>query len=608
MLILFISACAAPAELAPASPTEISSAQRSNALNSNQPSIATLRVLRWLDLEDSDDRDTPTTLALLDSATLSTVAENSRLLAVTELSILHARRLLKSNPEKAIDYYLLASFYASAYMQETAVSGSIFSSMDKFVLVRELYNRAVVQFVVTSRKYGKWPWNGDIIDIQGRRFRLTTKSNPEWEEPGYFDELLPVDFFDVSGFRERYQRTGIGAPFVAYRHNATNSPIEHFFPPEGIVHPLTILLKFERSFENQIVDGALELHDPRDVQSIKYGDYRLPLRADFTSPYAYLLSKTDLKSLAVWGTLDFQKSEFHRGLFLLEPYNPDKTPVIMIHGLKSSPLTWMQLTNDIMGQQDLQGRYQIWHYMYPSAMPYLYTGMVLREELSELRQLVDPQGRHDASQNMVLIGHSLGGLVTKTLVTDSGSILWDTTFLVPPDTLPASEEDIEHLKNMFVLNAQDYVGRAIFIGTPNRGSEVASMGAAKFLSKRIKLPQNFTGPFERIEQEAPDVIVPSMRDAISDGGPSSMRTLQPDHPLLLKLANLPVADDIPFHLIIGSIDPESGREISDGYVSYKSAYLEGATSEYIAPVGHTKFGDPEVIREIIRILRLHPLR
>jgi len=38
---------------------------------------------------------------------------------------------------------------------------------------------------------------------------------------------------------------------------------------------------------------------------------------------------------------------------MTEPFDPHKIPLITVHGLLSSPITWINLQNDLMGDPEL---------------------------------------------------------------------------------------------------------------------------------------------------------------------------------------------------------------------------------------------------------------
>src|SRR2546430_14931090 len=90
--------------------------------------------------------------------------------------------------------------------------------------------------------------------------------------------------------------------------------------------------------------------------------------------------------------------------YMYEPYQPGKIPVVMIHGLLSSPLTWAPMFNDLRADPSLPDRFQFWFYFYPTGTPYLATAADLRQELARLRTEPDPPGKDPALDQMWCAG------------------------------------------------------------------------------------------------------------------------------------------------------------------------------------------------------------
>ncbi|MEJ7590700.1 MAG: hypothetical protein WKF77_04075 [Planctomycetaceae bacterium] len=57
--------------------------------------------------------------------------------------------------------------------------------------------------------------------------------------------------------------------------------------------------------------------------------------------------------------------------FLLEPYQPGRIPLVLIHGLASDALTWKEMIAALQSNQEIAARYQIWVYQYPTGNSYL---------------------------------------------------------------------------------------------------------------------------------------------------------------------------------------------------------------------------------------------
>src|SRR5262245_20776147 len=58
-----------------------------------------------------------------------------------------------------------------------------------------------------------------------------------------------------------------------------------------------------------------------------------------------------------------------------------KIPIITVHGLLSSPITWINLQNDLLGDPVLRKHYQVLHFFYPAGLPILVSAQLFREKL-----------------------------------------------------------------------------------------------------------------------------------------------------------------------------------------------------------------------------------
>jgi len=418
-----------------------------------------------------------------------------------------------------------------------------------------------------------------------------------------FTELLESSHYQLSNFDHRYDRAGFGVPFVGFQENRLAEPIDALYPPEGRSYAYTGIVDFtpEPGRGRYVVN--LQLLDPAS-QYVAFGRCEYPLAGDFSAPYAYLLSRTSLRQLAWSGFFEFEKTLDHLGLFLMQPYDPDKIPIVMIHGLLSSPREWTQLTNTVFGN-DLAQRYQVWHYVYPTSAPFLYSARILRQKLEYTRLLLDPELDDFATNHMVIVAHSMGGLLTKALAVNSESRLWDASFLTPIDELKLSPTDREELRSIFFLEAESYIKRIVFLGTPHHGSGFAHSFVGGLGSTVSRRPVAMKSLLIRVTTDNPYCMTDEMKGILTRGGSTSVQGLAPEHPLIKALASIPLAPNTPFHTIIGSGSGNSSGEISDGIVTYASAHVEGAESEFVLPVKHRKYDEPEVVATIVGILQLH---
>ena len=87
--------------------------------------------------------------------------------------------------------------------------------------------------------------------------------------------------------------------------------------------------------------------------------------------------------------------------------------------------------------------------------------------------------------------------------------------------------------------------------------------------------------------------------------PTSIDTLSPNNRFVRALNNLPIADRIPYHSIMGDRGRGDTPNSSDGVVAYRSSHLDGAQSERIVSSDHGAHQNKEGIEEVHRILLLN---
>jgi pimeloyl-ACP methyl ester carboxylesterase len=292
---------------------------------------------------------------------------------------------------------------------------------------------------------------------------------------------------------------------------------------------------------------------------------------------------------------------FATGVYLIHPYDPNKIPILFIHGLLGTPLSWQNLTNDLCSDPKILEHYQPWFFLYPTGQPVLQSAAQLREDLLATQRLFDPSGTAIASRHVVVIAHSMGGLLAHTLVSDSGDALWNVFATRPLNSLKNLPADVkDSILRYFFFRHQPSIDRVIFLSVPHRGSVLAG-GLVGSIGNRIIEPSK--APARALKDLATQYLglLDSYyaRVSASGGAPTSLVSITPN-PLLNGLANLPIK--VPFHSIIGHIGPISWPGSTDGLVTYSSSHLEGAESEKIVPAGHYLMDHPETVAEIKRIL------
>lgn len=276
--------------------------------------------------------------------------------------------------------------------------------------------------------------------------------------------------------------------------------------------------------------------------------------------------------------------------------------MIFVHGLWSSPKAWTEMFNDLRADPVLRERYQFWFFAYPTGNPFPYSAAVLRHSLDQARQTFDPAAQDPALDQMVLVGHSMGGLLSRLLIQDSGNALWDVFSDRPFDELKAGPEAKARIRDVLFFEARPYIRRAVFIATPHRGSNLANNNIGRISSSLIRLPADLIDfQVGLLEQNGLDFWRPEYRHGL----PTSIDTLEEGNPVLTTLDHLPFASWVTLHSIVG--DTRGGRreEGTDNVVPYSSSHLDAAASELVVPDDHSAQDHPEAIREVRRILLQH---
>ncbi len=154
------------------------------------------------------------------------------------------------------------------------------------------------------------------------------------------------------------------------------------------------------------------------------------------------VARSPLAALEWTGLFDsnFERRGLEAALYMLRPYEHGKIPVVFVHGLASSPRAWVQTINELQNNPSIAAHYQFWMFLYPTGQPIPGSADQLRRSLIKARETFDPRQSDATLDRMVLVGHSMGGLLSKMMVQDSGLALWDATITVPRDQFKGSPQ------------------------------------------------------------------------------------------------------------------------------------------------------------------------
>jgi hypothetical protein len=259
------------------------------------------------------------------------------------------------------------------------------------------------------------------------------------------------------------------------------------------------------------------------------------------------------------------------------------------------------MVNDLLSFPDIRDRFEFWFFSYETGNPITYSALQLRRSLEQAVSSLDPAGKDLALRDMVLIGHSQGGLLIKLAAVDSGSHLWDAISNEPLDELNVSPETRELLQQSMFLKPEPFVGRVIFVATPHRGSYLAEYSVGRFVAGLVRMPFTLLQATGDLVTNNPDAF--KFDPTRTHFG--SVYGMTPGSPVIGALSEIPVAPGIPAHSIIAVRGHGPLEDASDGVVRYESAHIEGVESELIVPSGHSVQGNPQTVLEVRRILLLH---
>jgi len=503
-------------------------------------------------------------------------------LASVEQELDKAIREHRSQPLKALSHCLDALESTTRELRRDPANATAIRDYD-FAIGR-------VFQIIQDDKLDPWTKPLSVPAAQGD-FVLTHKPDPraEWN-PALYD-FTPADEFDVHGkyVTERTTRDGIGAPIVAVEREPNKNARQHF-APSRIFYGVTVIAHFEGR------RCVLTFEDPLAKETVSFYGRTVPLAADFTVPLAVMLQQTDPKKHEISRVLNPEKFASTAAIQRLQPYDPNKTVVLVIHGLMDSQATWTPMINKLRGDPVIRKHYQFWFYSYPSGYPYPYSAAILREELDAVEK------RFPKLKPMVVIGHSMGGCISRLLLTDSGDQLWMKIFGRPPDDVPLSPHVREYFRQELFFRHRPEIGRVIFIAAPLRGSNLATGLIGKIAAVFIREPtlsSEASQEMLRVTNIREEELKPKRRA-------NSVDSLSPESRFVNSINTIPMTPGVPYHTIIGDRGRGDSPNSSDGTVPYWSSHMQGAATEDIVPSNHSAHQDPHAIAEVLRILKSHP--
>ena len=592
--LAFLAGCATPIGVKKLSPQQAYQNAYANPLNAGVLSDQAKSVFNRYDLLKQFDKDPAPTLAILHQQALNDERVDI-LYALAEGAYLYGSKLARSvqveEQELAPDYFMLSALYSWYFVRAERANQSLNIFDNRVRAAIDMYNFGLWQAFETGGNEGlalktaerQLPFGSISISLDTSQFPWKIEE---------FEKFLPADRYAVRGVSVRNRVAGIGLPMIAIREES------------GQAVPATAILRVEgdlAALNANAERATLELYSTKDTGTVQSKDgIAVPLESDLTAPLAYRMEGSSAFDLNLGVFLGKEPNTIPDGLYMTEAYRPGKIPVVLVHGTASSPVWWVELLNTLTADPQIRERYQFWYFVYTSNKPVAMSAAELRDALNEKMAALDPQGNDSALQQMVVAGHSQGGLLTKFTAVDTGDSLVQSLTGKDLASLDMPEEKKAQIGRLLVVKPLPYVKTVIFFSTPHRGSFQSKAWNRNLLRWLISLPANMV----KTTMDTFDYMTDDVKKIM--GGRKTFFTsadgMSPDNPMLKVLAEIPLAPWIKGHSIIaveGDGDPKLG---DDGVVKYSSAHLDGMESEFIVKSGHSSQLNPLAIDEMRRIL------
>lgn len=454
---------------------------------------------------------------------------------------------------------------------------------------RAIYNYACARVARDLQKIG---WKELPPTIASPNGPVSVRYGSKEINPGTFTTMQPAADYRVIGMAARHIKPGLGGAIVASRYAAEKEP---FVPRNGFFMPLTVLVKWKSANSADII-----FYNPLRDNTAKVNGRKVPLAADFTAPLAAQLSQQRSQGVDLVGFLRPQALFPDFGLFMLQPYDPKKIPVVFTHGLMSRPAAFRETVNTLQSDPAIRARYQFWFFRYPSGLPTMVTAARLRRDLGRALDHYDPKRKNPAFENTVLIGHSMGSIISNMQVRDRTS-LRHKMFTDPTRLVTLGTELDEVVVQLFQKPPAEQVSLLIFICGPHRGSNLAVNPIAQLFSTLVAVPRDLMAL-------APGRTIVGLTEfgaSLTQGSPQSIYSLSPRNRRLGMSLKLPIKPGTRFASIIGDRGRGDSPNSSDGIVPYWSSHLDDAFSEVIVPYNHDAQDRERTIAEVRRLLTEH---
>ncbi len=519
-----------------------------------------------------------------------------------------------NDEDRALPFYLSSTLYAYRWLfmeekkQHDWESESIHGRFGLFNC------QQLLRYTMSSAKVFEYLQKRNLVRKDSYELVTATGQHVKFapvltELPFDFDNytrMVPCAEYTITDISMVNRRFGIGIPVVMLLKDGVYTD-KTLRISGNLPMPATVVLNFD-SLDKERATARFQVYDTFITEWVNIHGTAVPLALDYTTPISvfpkFLPEESENLLVEV-----FEPSRMteRTGLYLLEPYNPDKIPVVFIHGLMSSPSTWMSMVNSLRNDYNIRRNFQFWFFKYSSGNPVFYSVGALRRALNRAQKkyATTPEAKNSFSR-MVIVGHSMGGLISRTLLQDDPYYLVEKLTNTTWNEFSGKiKEEDRPLISDFICEKPPFVSRLVLMAVPHRGSKYAALGLTRYLNRFVSIPANVissTGDLLKLLFTDEELDNRKKMEMLKMTG---IENLDPDSPFIQALSSSQFASGIPVHSIIGNKVAAGVPGGSDGVVDYESAHIDGVVSELIVKSDHRVQRSAAGMRELQRILLQH---
>jgi hypothetical protein len=599
LIAITLAACSAPVNVNRVDLRTAYDELNRTALSGDQLSEVTRTVLRRAALLDTFDSQPDAAITELRTQAIATGMHWPALYALAEMNYYEGRRI------KSKTMLLASALYAYAVLFPAGDADRPSPYSSQFLHAADFYNLALTQVLsgpgaegVATLQSARYDVPFGVVDVTVDQTSLTFAGRT-------LTSFVPTMNMTVEGFKNVYRSDGIGAPLAAGLAPAPQ-PDKGLVLPVNLRIPTSAVLQIDdprRQLTGSAMTARLSLYTIYDTANIRIDGHNVPLEYDQTAVRALFAVEgkgwTRELSGLLNNVLTGPNGNPKDNLFALEPHRHGRIPVVLVHGTASSPLRWGDMVNDLLEDKEIRDHYEFWFFTYNTGNPIPISANVLRHALEDAVKSLGGVQADPALGEMVVIGHSQGGLLTKMVSIDSGTRIWDAVSAKPLDELNLKPETRALLKESVFVHHLPFVATVIFISTPHGGSYQASLTIVGLFTRLVTLPLSIASATADVLANAGDVLkLDKDRRAFN-----SINGMSPGNPGIEAVRKIPVAPGIHAHSIIPTLQDGPLEDRNDGVVEYKSAHIDGVESELVIEhQGHSTQSNPLAVREVRRIL------